>query len=315
MEKASSSTNWTEGVLYSFSTSLPVGDKYGYQFFATDVRGNEAELTKFRNGPIVTRQVLDLHIFASDITFSKPNPAVNEDFTVTAVINNNSPFPAAEVPVKFFYKDSLFLFEDTIPFIGGESSASLTHTLNFSPDGFYPIKVWIDSARTLGEGNILNNYASRPVIVGNFSVPGAIDLVSNAIPSGCTRGRTTFSGRATYRGLNLDGTPPVLGARVIIRIPGYDGGRTIETTTDINGNWYIYDDPCKSSDDDCKGYQCGVVYDYTVEVTDFTLTAPTFSGNFSRPCLPCERLGNMSNFVGVNPVSKRGIRLPLPHRY
>ncbi len=302
MEKEGTSTNWAAGVGYTFTTSLPVSELYGYQFFATDVNGNEANLTLYKKGPIVSREVLDLHIFASDIIFSKTNPAVNEDFTVTATINNNSPYAASEIPIRFYYKDSLFLFDDVIPFIGGRSKVSITKTLNFSPDGFYPIKVWIDSSNTLGEGNLLNNYASRPVIVGDFTVPGTIDLVSTATPSGCTKGRITFSGRATYRGLNLAGTPPVEGAEVTITIPGYELGRVLKTTTDINGNWYIYDDPCAQdiNPEDCSGYQCGVTYNYTVEVTDFTLTSPLFASSVTRPCVPCDRVGRLRSGIGAS---------------
>ena len=302
MVKEGTSTNWATGVGYTFTTSLPVSELYGYQFFATDVNGNEANLTPYKKGPIVSREVLDLHIFASDIVFSKSNPAVNEDFTVTATINNNSPYAVANVPLRFYYKDSLFLFDDMIPFIDGRSKVSVTRTLNFSPDGFYPIKIWIDSSQTLGEGNLLNNYASRPVIVGDFSVPGTIDLVSNATPSGCSKGRITFSGRATYRGLNLAGTPPVEGAEVTITIPGYESGRVLKTTTDINGNWYIYDDPCANdiNPDDCNGYQCGVTYNYTVEVTDFTLTSPLFASSVTRPCVPCDRVGRLRSAIGAS---------------
>jgi subtilase family serine protease len=138
--------------------------------------------------------------------------------------------------------------------------------------------------------------------VGDFTVPGTIDLVSNATPSGCSRGQVAFSGRATYRGLNLAGTPPVEGADVTITITNYQGGpRTIKTTTDIFGNWYYYDDPCRNDPDDgCVGYICGVTYNYTVEVTDFTLTSPSVPGSVTRPCVPCNSVPKLSQAVGVS---------------
>lgn len=298
MTKQGAGTNWITGEVYSFSTFLPVGENYGYQFFATDANGNEALLTPYKSGPIVTREVLDLHVFASDIQFSKPNPAVNEDFTVSVTINNNSPYAAANIPLRFYYKDSLFLLNDTIPFIDGKSTATVSHTLNFSPDGFYPIKVWIDSANTLGEGNLLNNYASRPIIVGDFTVPGTIDVVQTAVPSGCLKGKVTYSGRATYRGLNLAGTPPVEGAEVTINTPF----GALKTTTDINGNFYFYDDPCDRDIDPegCKGYLCDVLYNYSIEVTDFTLTSPLVSGTVLRPCEGCERIGRLQQDISVD---------------
>ena len=306
MIKEGGTSNWKAGEIYSFTTSLPVSDLYGYQFFATDANGNDALITSYAKGPVVTREILDLHIFASDIVFSKANPAVNENFTVTATVNNNSPYSVSDVPVKFFYRDSLFLFNDTIPFIDANSKVAITHTLNFSPDGFYPIKVWIDSSATLGEGNLLNNYASRPVIVGDFSVPGTIDIVTNATPSGCRKGKVTFTGKANYRGLNLVGTPPVEGAEVSITVFnrfGSGGGATIlKTTTDIFGNWYLYDDPCAEdpTDTECEGYECGLTYNYNIEVTDFTLTSPSLAGSVLRACTPCERPVTLSHSLGTS---------------
>ena len=303
MTKEGNSNNWTAGEIYNYTTNLGVSELYAYQFFATDVNNNEADATDSIDGPLVTREILDLHIFASDITFSMVNPAVNQNFTVTAKINNNSPYAAANVPIMWYYKDSIFLYNDTIPLIDGQSVVTLTRTLNFTPDGFYPIKVWIDSAHTLPEGNILNNYASRPVIVGAFTVPGTIDLISNAASTGCNRGKITFTGSATYRGLNLVGTPPVEGAEVTITISDRPGGsKVIKTTTDINGNWYYYDDPCADNPGDasCEGYICGTTYHYTVEVTDFTLTSPTVSGSTSRPCTQCNRISSLQQSVGVS---------------
>jgi hypothetical protein len=302
LTKESNGTNWKDGEVFSFTTSLPVSNNYGYRFFARDALGNYAiaDLNKYKAGPIVTREVLDLHIFASDIVFSKVNPAVNEKFQVTATIHNNSPYPAADIPVSVYYKDSIFLFNDTIPFIDGVSNASITKELSFAPDGFYPVKFWIDSAQTLQEGNILNNYASRPVIVGKFTVPGTIDVVTNATPSGCRKGKVTFTGKASYRGLNLAGKPPVEGATVKITVTDF-GNRTIFTNTDINGEWYVYDDPCTGdADPECKGYECGKTYHYTVEVTDYTLTSPEVPGSFNRACVPCDPEGVIQHSIIAN---------------
>ncbi|MFZ4058435.1 MAG: beta strand repeat-containing protein, partial [Ferruginibacter sp.] len=157
LTKEGNTQDWLSGETYTYIAPLTVSSNYGYQFFATDSIGNSTTINPYKSGPLVTREILDLHIFASDISFSNNTPAVNQNFQVNAIINNGSPYPAADVKVRFYYKDSLFLFNDTIPFIDGNSTVTLTHTLNFSPDGFYPIKVWIDSANTLGEGNILNN--------------------------------------------------------------------------------------------------------------------------------------------------------------
>ncbi|MEO7310042.1 MAG: CARDB domain-containing protein [Chitinophagaceae bacterium] len=290
MTKVTAGTNWAAGVVYTFVTSLPISNNYGYQFFATDANGNDALPNMYKRGPLVTSQALDLHIFADDITFSNNHPNVGQDFTVSATIHNNSPYSAQDVNIRFYYKDSIYLLSDTIPLIDANSQTTLTHTLNFSPDGFYPIKVWIDSIRKQPEFNLLNNYASRPVIVGLFTVPGTIDVTASATPDGCNKGKVIYSGNAKYRGLNLEGTPPVEGATVIISVLNYEGGvREITTHTDNNGNWYFYDNPCAQdvNPQDCSGYQCGVTYNYTVEVTDFTLTSPAVAGSVNRPCVNC----------------------------
>ncbi|MES2774934.1 MAG: LamG-like jellyroll fold domain-containing protein [Bacteroidota bacterium] len=306
MTKLTAGTNWAAGIVYTFVTSLPISNNYGYQFFATDANGNDALPNAYKEGPLVTNQALDLHIFADDITFSNNHPNVNQDFTVNATIHNNSPFSAQEVNVRFYYKDSIYLFSDTIALVDPYSQTTLTHTLNFSPDGFYPIKVWIDSIRKQPEYNLLNNYASRPVIVGLFTVPGTIDVTHSATPDGCSKGKVIFSGTAKYRGLNLEGTPPVEGATVIIRVLNFDGAgtRTITTHTDNNGNYYVYDDPCTQdiNPQDCFGYACGVVYNYSVEVTDFTLTSPAVSGTVTRPCVNCNPDGEIQYGSGVGCV-------------
>jgi Concanavalin A-like lectin/glucanases superfamily/MBG domain/CARDB/PKD-like domain/Secretion system C-terminal sorting domain len=305
MTKVTPGTNWAAGVVFTLVTSLPISNNYGYQFFATDANGNDALPNTYKEGPLVTPQALDLHIFASDITFSIPNPAVNQDFQVNATVHNNSPYSAQDVNVRFYYKDSIYMFSDTIPLIDANSEVTLTHTLKFSPDGFYPIKVWIDSTQKLPEYNLLNNYASRPVIIGVFTVPGTIDVTNNAAPDGCSKGKVIYSGTAKYRGLNLDGTPPVEGATVTIRVLNYGGGvRTITTHTDNNGNYYLYDDPCAQDPfpDECKGYQCDTIYNYTVEVTDFTLTSPAVSGTVFRPCTNCNPDGVIDYTSGIGCV-------------
>ena len=301
MVKTNSSNTWITGVEYNFTINLVVNNTYGYQFFATDILGNSASNTVYQEGPVVTRETLDLHIFASDIVFSKTNPNVNELFSVTATINNNSPYPASNVEVRWYYKDSIFFSKDTIPFIDANSTASLTKPLSFSPDGFYAIKVWIDSLGTLGESNILNNYASRPVIVGIFTVPGAIDITANAAPTICNKGKVNFYGTAKYRGLNLSGTPPVEGATVTLKIYAPDE-QIFLLHTDIKGNWFFRWDPCAIEGNffGCEGPGCGIPYNYTAEVTDFTLTSPLLQSNFTIPCTSCTIVANIQHGAGVS---------------
>lgn len=298
--KDSSTSNWTQGESYTLPQNLPVGSTYGYQFFATDSLNNSTVLNQYKPGPVVTRETLDLHIFASDIVFSNNNPAVNQNFQVSATVHNGSPYSASDVNVRFYYKDSIFLFEDNIPFIDGNSDITLTHTLSFSPDGFYPIKVWIDSAHALtNEFNVLNNYASRPVIVGLFTLPATIKINNpTATPDGCSKGKVLFRGNASYAGINLAEVHMVEGATVTITVLDYYGQpRVLTANTDNHGNWSVYDNPCASDPDpqSCQGYLCGVIYHYTVEVTDFTITSPPYSGTFMRPCVNCNVEGQITH--------------------
>ncbi len=275
MSKIGTGTNWMNGETFTYTQNLSIGTTYGYRFSATDSLGNTAIAvnTAYVSGPLVTNQGLDLAIYANDITFSNNNPAVGQQFTVSAVVHNNSPYTASNVPVRF-YKDSVFLTSTVLPFIGANTTATITQNFSFAPDGFYPIKVWIDSANTLAENNPLNNYAIRPVIVGNFSIPGAIGTTRTANTQSCPEPAVSISGTATYSGLNLVGNPPALGATVTVQIAN---GPTLVTNTVTGGNWSVY----------YSGLGCGVPYSYTVTVTDYTLTGTTGSAVFTAPCQSC----------------------------
>lgn len=275
MHQIGTNTDWINGEVFVFSQHLPLGATYGYQFFGRDSLGNDAiqQHTQYIAGPIVTNQVLDLSIYANDINFSITNPAVGQLFTVSAQIHNTSLYNATDVPIRY-YMDSLFMVADTIPFIAANSNVTIYRDFSFPVDGFYPIKIWIDSAATLGENNILNNYAIRPVIVGNFTVPGAIHSTTNAATNICGTPSVHISGNASYSGLNLQGTPPALGSTVTVDI---QGGPTLTTHTVTNGYWSV----------NWNYFACGQTYDYTVTVTDYTLTSLPEPGTFIVPCTLC----------------------------
>ena len=287
LNKVNSTTNWVAGEEFTYSTTLNVGNNYGYRFFANDSLGNPATLANaaHNNGPVVTDQTLDLKIFASDITFSVAHPNVGQTFTVFATIHNSTPYSASNVNIRF-YTDSLYNNQTILPFIGANSTAVVSMNFVYNTEGFYPIKVWIDSANNLGETNTLNNYAIRPIIVGAFSVPGTILVTSNAYPQTCPTG-VVFSGNARYSGLNLVGNPPVLGATVTVKVNGVEVGSTYTIT---DGNWSVY-----------VPYNCGT-NNYQVEVTDFTLTGLTAIQNFAIPCgVSCETGGGTGGDINKEP--------------
>ncbi|MHA4750770.1 CARDB domain-containing protein, partial [Enterococcus faecium] len=86
------------------------------------------------------------------------HPSVGQTFTTYATIHNNSPYSASNVNIKFL-TDSIYYGETVLPYIGPFSTATVSLNFTYNIDGFYPIKVWIDSANVLGETNVLNNYA------------------------------------------------------------------------------------------------------------------------------------------------------------
>ncbi len=281
MSKAGVTSNWSIGENFEFSTNLNLGSNYRYKFFANDSLGNIATSLNIglNVGPLVTTQGLDLSIYANDITFSVLNPSVGQTFIVSAVVHNNSPYSASNVPIRF-YHDSIYLTNGTIPFIAANSTATITQPLSFSPDGFYPIKVWIDSSNTLGEVQVLNNYASRPIIVGNFTIPGEILVTSNPTTYTCYN-RVYISGTAVYSGLNLVGNPPVLGATVTVNVPGVG---ILTTNTITGGFWSVYYNP---NNINVNLFSCATPYNYSVTVTDYTLTKTINPPAFIFPCVTC----------------------------
>ncbi|MBX9784135.1 MAG: T9SS type A sorting domain-containing protein [Chitinophagaceae bacterium] len=277
MTKEGTSNDFVTGVVYTYSVNYTsYSNTLGYRFFANDSLGNAATTvnTAYYSGPIVTFQQLDLRLFANDISFSKTNPLPGETFTVTAKITNNSAFNAVNVPVSF-YRDTILIGSTTVPAVNAYSTAAVTRTLSFAADGFYPIKVWIDSARTLNESNVLNNYAIRPVIVGSPTLPGGITVTGSALVQNCPGLRLIFSGSAQYFGT---GSPTsVAGAEVTINT----GTSILKTTTDANGNFTLV----------VQNPPCGGAITYTVSVTDFTFTSNTFTGAINVQCPPPNACG------------------------
>ncbi len=270
MTKEGSSTDYVTGVVYSYTVNYnSYSNTMGYRFFAQDVLGNAAVTsnTAYYSGPIVTFQTLDLRLFANDISFSKNNPLPGESFTVTANIHNNSAFTAANVPV-YFYRDTILIGSTTVAVVNPYSTATVTRTLSFAADGFYPIKVWIDPNKTLNESNVLNNYAIRPIIVGTPVLPGGITVTGTATVQTCPALRLIFSGNAQYYGTAIPTS--VAGAEVTINT----GTAILKTTTDASGNYYLA----------VENPPCGNTITYTVSVTDFTFTSNTFTGAVSVNC-------------------------------
>ncbi len=270
MTKEGSSSDYATGVVYAYTFNHTVNTTTaGYQFFAADANGNTATATAYATGPVVTDQQPDLKIFASDISFSKANPQPGELFTMIAHVTNASAVPVTNVPVKF-YRDTILMGSAVIPAINANGSASITTNLSFSAEGFYPVKVWIDSSNTLGESNVLNNYAIRPVVVGSPNLPGGITVSSSTSLQQCPQLTLLFTGHANYYGTGS--ASAVAGATVTINT----GAAIITTTTDANGDYRFL----------LTGVSCGGNLTYTVSVTDYTFTSSLLTAVVAVPCPP-----------------------------
>ncbi|WEK36056.1 MAG: CARDB domain-containing protein [Candidatus Pseudobacter hemicellulosilyticus] len=265
MTKEGNSTDYAAGVVYTYSVNhADYSNTLGYRFFATDDQGNSANAA-YASGPVISFQLLDLRIFANDISFSNNKPNPGDAVTVFANISNNSAYTATNVPISY-YRDTVLIGTGVIPVVNPYSVASISKLFNF-PEGFYPIKVWIDSSQTLNESNILNNYAIRPLVVGNVTLPGGINVTASTTLLRCPQ-KVLISGHAVYYG--MENPPAVAGAEVTINL----GTQVVTTTTNANGDFaYLIENP-----------SCGGSLNYTVSITDFTFTSETFTGAQAVPC-------------------------------
>ncbi|HRP32484.1 MAG TPA: CARDB domain-containing protein, partial [Agriterribacter sp.] len=296
MVKEGSSTDYINGVVYTYTFNIGSNtNNAGYQFETKDEDGNSATAgTAYKSGPVVTDETLDLRIFANDISFSNSNPQPGATFTMTARVSNSSAVPASNVPMKF-YRDTILIGSAILPSVPANGSNTINYTLNFADEGFYPIKVWIDSSNTLGDNNILNNYAIRPVIVGSPNLPGGINVTTSALRQECPQLQVKISGHADYYGTGTN--TPVAGAEVTINT----GSQTYKTTTNANGDYSIW----------ITGVTCGSGnFAYAVTVTDFTFTSNPASNSIPVPCpapnacqppVPQPSMGGITAITGSSP--------------
>ncbi|WP_338229797.1 CARDB domain-containing protein, partial [Algoriphagus taiwanensis] len=214
--------------------------------------------------PRVADNNLDLAIFANNISFSTDNPLENESVTLFARIRNLSDFPAENFVVSA-YDGETQIFSTTVDLLEAGRNQDFSWTYSFGEAGFYPIKVVIDETNQVEEINELNNFAIRPILVGNFVLPGGIEASASPNTTTVYVGNSiTVSGSAQYFGIEEGVNPNVVGANVSI---SFEGGST-QTTTDTNGNFRR----------SIKMPSVPGIYTFTGTVTDYTLSAdlPSF---------------------------------------
>jgi subtilase family serine protease len=263
MGPADADTIYSDGKIYYYNTTLPISATCQYSFSAQNNLSLTAtgEPTSLKQGPVVLDNTvaLDLYVHSSDIIFSQSNPDEGDTFTVYATIHNNSDSSVSDVLVNFYDGENL-LGQKLIPYIPGRESAQTSLDISFSTMGFYPIKVVVDEDNSFTEWNEFNNWAIRPVKIGNYPVEG--DIIVEALINSpvYTHSRINIPGNARYYPLEWE---KVCGAKVTATI--LETSQEYTTYTNNLGNFNL----------GFWGPDNPGTYNIKVEVTDFTLTGDT----------------------------------------
>jgi hypothetical protein len=263
-------TSYSNGKEYVLVMKLNNVAYMNHKFIAFNNQGMEAigyAINK-KTGPNVKQGIVDLKVSAGDIEFSKQNPEINEGFIVSAKIHNLSNFEANDVNVRFYYQNQL-LYQTSIPKLFAKSNHTVYFTQYFNQIGYYPIKVLIDELNIIQESNELNNFAIRPIIIGDFAVAGSMSATINVTPGSIdskSNGYIKVFGNAKY-----DTDEPndlVRGAEVTIFLKELN--QTITTHTNSNGDYTIsFRTPTLNG-----------TYTVYAHITDFTLDVTTQDASF-----------------------------------
>ena len=241
--------------------------------------------TAFVSGPSVSNDLLDVGIYANDISFSKANPAINESIKIYARVRNTSDYLAENFVVSAYIGDEK-VFSQVIRQLNPQASITVQWDQSFPAPGFYPVKVVVDETDVLHEDNELNNFAIRPILTGDYELPGGITFDANPSALALQPGQVvTVTGRAQYFGIDPSVNPDVAGATVIGRVVG---GSVVQSTTRPDG-----------------GYTLTVVaprtpgtYSLNIEVTDYTLTG--YGQPISFVVLPAPPAPDLSAFISLD---------------
>ena len=277
-------TAYSDGREYYFRTYLPESATIQYSFEAKDANGLDAESDPgplgWNTGPLVSNDLVDLEIHASDITFSNPHPDPYDPVTVYASVMNNSPGPLTDVLAYLYIGNELVdsaVVETVSP---GYSPNLFQFTYAFPGDDFYSIRVVIDPLNTTGGYNSLNNGAARGLVVGNYVFSGGIDL-NLSVPETAVCGQATpFQFEAHYYGLGFVDSLPVAGATVTFRVVETGGSAKTTYSNDygLGGDRFI-------APQDTGHYTLEVTLtDYTLSRTErayFAVTCPCHDDKFS----------------------------------
>jgi len=279
-------TDVTDGKEYRVAvTNLSDQINWRSRIVAISADGCSANST-FVAQPFVSNDLLDLAIFANDISFSKANPAINESIKIFARVKNTSDYLAENFVVSAYIED-VKVFTQTVSQINPQSSVTLQWDQSFIASGFYPVKVVIDETNLLTEDNELNNFAIRPVLAGDYVLPGGINVGATTItPVSLQVGQSvSISGQAQYFGIDPGVDPDVAGATVIARITG---GAQAQTTTRADGTYQL----------SITAPSIAGSYTLNMEVTDYTLTG--YQGPVTITVLPAPPLPDLTTTISLS---------------
>ncbi|MEW6747729.1 MAG: CARDB domain-containing protein, partial [Planctomycetota bacterium] len=203
---------------------------------------------------------VDLAIYADDIWFSDSNPDPSEEFTVTVSFANNSSTFVENVSVAVDDDEGERIYTGTVDRVDAWGTGQVSFVHVFAEMGFFPLRAYIDVNGEILETNEINNNATRPIVVGDYAPPGAIEITG--LPQEVEVGPLewiTLAGSAHYEGTPQE-DPPVQGGTVTFSLSW--GGELETHTTDSGSFSQSLRVPAG------LGY-----YQVLVTVTDYTLTA------------------------------------------
>lgn len=263
MLAADADADVTDGKTYFYPLQLadPGAGSYRYSFSAESATGGDASgaPTAWTNGPDVRADLYQLALFANDLLFSDPAPEVGETFMVTVRFDNDSLLPVSDVLVAVESEGEV-IFSTTVAELDAGATGEVSFPWAFAQDGFYPLRAYVDFDEQYEEWNELDNNATRPVVVGEHTLPGSIEL--QGLPAQLTYsvgGHVGFSGTALYLGTPLDPPPLVQGGTITFR-PSWTSA--LVTTTNDAGRFALsFPAPTVAG-----------TWLLEVEATDYTLT-------------------------------------------
>jgi hypothetical protein len=244
----------------------------------------------------------NIYLFANDISFSTPHPAVSQDITVSAVVHNESDFDADNFVCHLVNQwDTTIVYTDVVvAHLPAHLSTTVTWNITTPAEpAWCPMKVTIDYTDVIVENNELDNTAVRPFVNGNYQVAGKIVVdayVSPAVSYLNQYDYLSLNGRAWYSELAVQlNDSSVAGATVDFFIA--ELGQTYTGYTNSAGYFSIYFPATDSVG----------TYHITASVTDFTLTGTdTTHYHILTPVIPETRANLTLNYchsVDVQPVN------------